>query len=161
MRLLPLAATIALAHPVRNVQGCAFDTATTLVCSTNDPRPDLWGIARQLLTIRLARPLDGRPVLGTPSVLGPVPTVTTSPLWCPGLGETEGIDIYGNRMLVAVNVPCAALAQLCTFARSDARSGDTDAPMRWSTTQLSETTAAPGRPKPASLTRPAPGRTPS
>ncbi|MDT5209126.1 MAG: hypothetical protein QOF67_1541, partial [Mycobacterium sp.] len=100
---LPLATTIALTHPVRNVQGCAFTSSTNLICSTNDSGTDLYRVPRQLLTVHLSRPLDGRPVAGTPDLLGAVPPQTL----CAGAaGEVEGIDVYGDRMVVAVNAPC-------------------------------------------------------
>jgi hypothetical protein len=113
-RPLSLAATITLAHPVRNVQGCAFDGSTTLVCSTNDPRTDLYAVPRQLLSVRLAQPLDGRSETAVPRLLGAVPSQTV----CPGHGEVEGIDVVGNRMRVAVNARCAPVTQVFTLLHS-------------------------------------------
>jgi hypothetical protein len=113
VRNLPLAATIRLAHPMRDVQGCAFDTATTLICSTNDPGRDLYRTPRQLITVTLAGPLDGGAVVGTPSLLGAVPKQTV----CPQVGETEGIDVTGNRMTVIVTAACAHTSELFTFTR--------------------------------------------
>jgi hypothetical protein len=109
---LPLAATVALTHPMRNVQGCAFTSSISMICSTNDPGIDLYPVPRQLLTVHLARPLDGRPVTGTPHLLGAVPSQTL----CSGPeGEVEGIDVYGDRMVVAVNAPCGPSTQLFTY----------------------------------------------
>ncbi|MCW2644384.1 MAG: putative secreted protein [Pseudonocardiales bacterium] len=109
---LPLATTIALTHPVRNVQGCAFSSATSMICSTNDSGTDLYPVPRQLLVVQLARPLDGRPVIGTPRLLGEVPSQTL----CAGpAGEVEGIDVHGNRMVVAVNTYCGPTSQLFTY----------------------------------------------
>ena len=113
VRDLPLAATIRLAHPMRDVQGCAFDTAMTLICSTNDPGRDLYRTPRQLITVTLARPLDGGTVVGSPSLLGPVPKQAA----CPQVGETEGIDVTGNRMTVIVTARCAHISELFTFTR--------------------------------------------
>lgn len=111
-RSLSLATTISLTHPVRDVQGCAFTSPTGLICSTNDPGPDLYPVPRQLLSIQLTRALDGRPVTGTPQLLGAVPAQTV----CGGpAGEVEGIDVHGNRLTVAVNAPCAASTQLFTY----------------------------------------------
>jgi hypothetical protein len=111
-QLLPLAATIALTHPMRNVQGCAFTSSTSMICSTNDPGTDLYPMPRQLLAVQLARPLDGRAVLGTPHLLGAVPAQTV----CDGApGEVEGIDVYGDRMVVAVNTPCSRATELFTY----------------------------------------------
>lgn len=75
---LPLAATIRLTRPVRNVQGCSFAAPRSLVCATDDPGSDLFGVARQLLAVRLSRPVDGRPATGSPVLLGAVPQVS----WC-------------------------------------------------------------------------------
>ena len=117
-RPLPLATTIALTHPVRNVQGCAFTAPTSMICSTNDSGTDLYAMPRQLLMVRLARPLDGRPVSGTPQLLGAVPAQTL----CAGLmGEVEGIDVYRNRMVVAVNASCLRRTELFTYTVAPAQ----------------------------------------
>ncbi|MDT4926528.1 MAG: hypothetical protein QOG01_4241 [Pseudonocardiales bacterium] len=111
-RPLPLATTITLTHPVRNVQGCAFTSSTRMICSTNDSGTDLYPVPRQLLMVQLARPLDGRPVTGTPHLLGAVPSQTL----CLGpTGEVEGIDVHGSRMVVAVNSDCGPSTQLFTY----------------------------------------------
>jgi hypothetical protein len=123
-RRLKLATTIRLTAPMRDVQGCAFDSATSLVCSTNDPGSGLYGVARPLLVVHLTRPLDGRPVVGVPHVLGAAPNQTL----CPGTGEVEGIDVFGNRLTLLVRAPCQSESQLFTFLRHHA--GD-PAP-RWS-----------------------------
>jgi hypothetical protein len=138
---LPLAATISLTHPVRNVQGCAFTSATALVCSTNDPGTDLYPVPRQLLTIGLARPLDGSPETGTPRFLGAVPAQTV----CAGpAGEVEGLDVYGNRLVVAVNAPCAASTELFTYVRPQ-RGADVDSSTHWSEPATSGPGMLPGR----------------
>jgi hypothetical protein len=112
VRSLPLATTIRLTHPVRDVQGCAFTSSTALVCSTNDPGTDLYDVPRQLLSVRLRHPLDGRPVTGRPQLLAPVPAQTL----CAGApGEVEGIDVRAERMQVAVNAPCAATTELFRY----------------------------------------------
>lgn len=99
---LPLAAVITLDRPVRNVQGCAFSSATTLQCSTNDRSRALFGVAQQLLTVHLARPLDGRPVAASVTLLGAVPGVRA----CQGTAEVEGIDVRAGRLRVSVVSPC-------------------------------------------------------
>ena len=112
VRSIPLATTITLTHPVRDVQGCAFTSSTALICSTNDPGTDLYAVPRQLLRIRLGHPLDGRPVTGRPHLLSPAPAQTV----CAGPpGEVEGIDVHAQRMVVAVNAPCAAATELFTY----------------------------------------------
>jgi hypothetical protein len=85
---LPLAATIALDAPVRDVQGCTFVNATQLLCSTDDPGTDLWPVPRQLLQVTLPHPLQGRRVNGRVTWLGPLPQQSE----CRGTYEVEGID---------------------------------------------------------------------
>jgi hypothetical protein len=124
---LPLASTIALTHPVRNVQGCAFTSATTLICSTNDAGTDLYPVPRQLLTVQLTRPLDGRRVAGKPHLLGEVPAQT---LGAGPAGEVEGIDVHGDRMVIAVNAPFGAGTQLFVY-RFPRRGVDVDPRASW------------------------------
>jgi hypothetical protein len=96
---LPLASVIRLTRPMRNVQGCAFATATELICATDDRHRDLYPIAQQLLRVRLSGPVSGRVQTGTPSLLAAVPHNPA----CPGAEETEGLDVTGNQMLLMVN----------------------------------------------------------
>jgi hypothetical protein len=127
VRALPLATTITLSHPVRDVQGCAFTSSTSLICSTNDPATDLFPVPRQLLTVRLARPLDGRPVTGVPHLLGAVPSQTL----CAGpAGEVEGIDVHGKRMVVAVNAQCTPSTELFSYT-IPRRGADVDPRTSW------------------------------
>jgi hypothetical protein len=109
-----LAAVIMLDRSVRDVQGCAFSSATALVCSTNDRSDELFGVAQQLLQVQLPHPLDGRPMAGFVSLLGAVPGVTA----CQGTAEVEGIDIHQHRMLVSVVSPCTATTTVLKFSRS-------------------------------------------
>jgi hypothetical protein len=108
---LPLSAVITLAQPMRDVQGCAFTSSTALVCSTNDPATDLYPVAKQLLAVRLGHRLDGRPTTATVRLLGAVPQDPA----CPGTGETEGLDVHGSRLLVAVVSPCRNATLLYTY----------------------------------------------
>ncbi|MGH3599663.1 MAG: hypothetical protein ACRDQH_05190 [Pseudonocardiaceae bacterium] len=87
-KTLPMAGTISLDHPVRDVQGCDFVTSTKLLCSTNDPSTDLWPTPYQLLSITFARALVGTPVTGHVSELGELPRLSN----CTGPYEVEGID---------------------------------------------------------------------
>jgi hypothetical protein len=100
---LALAATMSLDRPVRDVQGCAFATSTTLICSTNDRGSDLYPTPRQLLSIRLGRALDGTAARGSVSYLGEAPA-PPGPAYSPA-GEVEGIDVRGTTVTVAVNAP--------------------------------------------------------
>lgn len=106
------AGAVTLDRPVRDVQGCAFSSATSLVCSTNDPGRDLFPVPRQLLGVRLAHPIDGRPVSATVSLLGAVPTVDA----CGRPQEVEGIDVHGARMLVAVVSGCRSTTTTFRYA---------------------------------------------
>ncbi|MCW2526975.1 MAG: hypothetical protein JWM76_1835 [Pseudonocardiales bacterium] len=110
---LPLHSTIVLSHPMRNVQGCAFSTETTLICSTNDPAHDLYPLSRQIISLTLDRALDGRSIVGKPDVLGSVSGTGS----CPGDAETEGIDVGGGRLRLAVVQPrsCRAMTRLFTY----------------------------------------------
>lgn len=94
---LPLATTIRLTRPVRNVQGCSFASPTRLVCSTNDLTDDLFRTPQQLLSISLAHPVDGRPQTGRPRQIGQVPQLAGC-----GMAETEGIDVHHGRLLLVV-----------------------------------------------------------
>ncbi len=87
-RDLPTAFTVRLDHPVRNVQGCDFFTAQTLLCASDDPSADLFGMVKPLLRIDLARPLDGADVAGHVAALRPLPLVSI----CSGAFEVEGVD---------------------------------------------------------------------
>lgn len=112
---LPLAGTITLTHPVRNVQGCSFSSPTILFCATDDPGTDLFPMPRQLLQINLTRPLDGHSTLGTPQALGSVPQYSR----CPGTSEIEGVDVSGQRLSIVTNEPgaCHGRSVLLTYAR--------------------------------------------
>jgi hypothetical protein len=85
---LPLAAFIALDHPVNDIQGCDFITATTLICASDDDSRHLFANEKPLLEVRLAHPLVGKPVAGHVIDLGPIPQVSA----CTGTFEAEGVD---------------------------------------------------------------------
>lgn len=109
---LPLVATIRLTKPVRNVQGCTFASPTRLVCSTNDPYHDLFRTPKQLLSIGLSHPVNGRSQAGRPRELGPVPEL----VGC-GPAETEGVDIHNGRLLMTAREPasCGGRAEVFTY----------------------------------------------
>ncbi|MER7775085.1 hypothetical protein ABTZ21_08730 [Streptomyces sp. NPDC096191] len=90
---LPQAATVRLDHSVRDVQGCDFLDATTLLCSSDDPAGTLFGITKPLLRIDLSAAPNG-----TADVTGRVTALRQLPLRsaCSGDFETEGID-YDRR----------------------------------------------------------------
>jgi hypothetical protein len=111
-RDLPLAATITLSRPIRNVQGCAFASATQLVCATNDTDEDLFGVARQLIGIQLGHPLHGHAQRGRPFLLGAVPQSAAC-----GAPETEGLDVHGGRLLLVLHErgPCGSHTLVLTY----------------------------------------------
>ncbi|MEJ1201568.1 MULTISPECIES: hypothetical protein [unclassified Streptomyces] len=90
---LPQAATVHLDHAVRDVQGCDFLDATTLLCSSDDPAGALFGITKPLLRIDLSAAPNG-----TADVTGHVTALRQLPLRsaCSGGFEAEGID-YDRR----------------------------------------------------------------
>ncbi|MEV4255967.1 hypothetical protein AB0J52_22650 [Spirillospora sp. NPDC049652] len=114
---LPLAGQIKLDRPVRDVQGCDFVTATSLVCATDDTGTDLFPTTRQLLRITLSEPLHGRDVTARVTSLGQVPLISE----CKGEFETEGVDYdqVGGRLRVAVvpPSPCDVNTTIYTFRR--------------------------------------------
>jgi hypothetical protein len=112
---LGLNSTIQLRQPMRDVQGCVFRSSTALVCSTDDHRTDLYPVAEQLLAVWLDHPVDGRPVRATVHLIGAVPQDPS----CPTLGETEGLDIHGPTLSIAVNSPCRQATLLSTYAWTD------------------------------------------
>jgi hypothetical protein len=103
---LSLAATLELDRPVCNVQGGVFVDPVTLLCSSDDPDTALWPVARQLLQVDLPRPLDGDPVEGRVSCLGPLPLESR----CSGTFEVEGIDYDTSsgdlRVVIIPPAPC-------------------------------------------------------
>ncbi|MGW8633773.1 hypothetical protein [Streptomyces sp. NPDC055793] len=90
---LPQASTVRLDHAVRDVQGCDFLDATTLLCSSDDPEGTLFGITKPLLRIDLsAAPNGAADVTGHVTALRQLPLRSA----CSGDFETEGID-YDRR----------------------------------------------------------------
>ncbi|MET9357033.1 hypothetical protein ABZY14_29205 [Streptomyces sp. NPDC006617] len=90
---LPQVATVHLDHAVRDVQGCDFLDATTLLCSSDDPEGSLFGVTKPLLRIDLSAAPNG-----TADVTGHVTALRQLPLRsaCSGGFEAEGID-YDRR----------------------------------------------------------------
>ncbi|MFE2356669.1 hypothetical protein [Streptomyces parvulus] len=90
---LPQVSTVRLDRPVRDVQGCDFLDATTLLCSSDDPEGTLFGMTKPLLRIDLsAAPSGAADVTGRVTALRQLPLRSA----CSGGFETEGID-YDRR----------------------------------------------------------------
>jgi hypothetical protein len=115
---LPLSGTIALDHPVRNVQGATFVSATRLLCSTNDEGTDLWPTPRQLLEVNLVAPLVGAATSAQVTSLGELPTESI----CPGTFEVEGIDYDATagdlRVDIVPPAPCSVLTTIYRFRQA-------------------------------------------
>src|SRR5207302_7243531 len=91
-RDLPYAFAVRLDHPVRDVQGCDFTSATRLLCSSDDPDGTLFGMTKPLLQVDLAAAPGGNDVAGHVSALGRLPLDSA----CSGSFEVEGIDYDGR-----------------------------------------------------------------
>jgi hypothetical protein len=89
---LPYASAVRLDRPVRDIQGCDFVTATQLLCSSDDPAGELFGVTKPLLQVDLAGPVGGTDVAGAVTLLGQLPLQSG----CSGNFEAEGID-YDER----------------------------------------------------------------
>lgn len=94
-RDLPYTFAVRLDRPVRDVQGCDFYSATVLLCSSDDPAGELYGVTKPLLRIDLARPLDGGDVAGRVTLARQLPLSSG----CSGTFEAEGIDFHPDRTL--------------------------------------------------------------
>ncbi|MFF5141657.1 hypothetical protein ACFY6U_18335 [Streptomyces sp. NPDC013157] len=89
---LPLASVVDLDHAVRDVQGCDFSGATTLLCSSDDPDGSLFGYTKPLLQIDLSAQPGSANVTGHVTALRQLPLRSS----CSGTFEAEGID-YDRR----------------------------------------------------------------
>lgn len=89
---LPWASSIRLDHAVRDVQGCDFLSATTLLCASDDPAGTLFGMTKPLLQIDLSAEPGSSDVTGHVTALRQLPLRSS----CSGEFETEGID-YDRR----------------------------------------------------------------
>ncbi|MDH6218955.1 hypothetical protein [Streptomyces pseudovenezuelae] len=90
---LPQVSVVNLDHPVRDVQGCDFSSATTLLCSSDDPAGTLFGVTKPLLQVDLsAQPSGSGDVSGHVTALRQLPLRSG----CSGTFEAEGID-YDRR----------------------------------------------------------------
>jgi hypothetical protein len=93
---LPLVGYINLTSPVQNVQGCDFQSAKILLCSSD-------GISKQVLQISLAKSVSdsSRDNTGNVAVLADLPLKSS----CTGTFEAEGIDYYKSHVHVEVIPP--------------------------------------------------------
>ena len=98
--VMGLAAVITLDHPVRDVQGCVFDSSTQLICSSAVTGSDRWPPSYQLLTVSLPKPLEGTDTTGQVTPLGELPQLSG----CAGPYEAEGIDYDSGSHTLRVEV---------------------------------------------------------
>jgi len=112
---LSRAGDIRLDHPVRDIQGCDFVSATRLVCASNDAGADLFPTARQLLQVDLPAPLAGLATTGHVTDLGPLPQASN----CQGTFEAQGIDFDPGsgilRIMVIPPPPCDAVTTVYLY----------------------------------------------
>ncbi len=115
---LPLVGVVTLTRPVRDLQGCAFATATRLLCSASDPGRDLWPTPDPLLEIDLQHALSPAPggasTSATVSDIGELPQ--SSP--CQGSYEPEGVDLVRpGDLRVEVRPPglCGVVTQVYEY----------------------------------------------
>jgi hypothetical protein len=85
---LPYSFALRLNRPVRDIQGCDFTSARQLLCSSDDPAGQLFGITKPLLQLDLDSALNGSDVATRVTALGQLPLRSA----CGGNFETEGID---------------------------------------------------------------------
>ena len=85
---LDLAGYIQLDHQVNDVQGCAFVTATKLICASDDSTETLFSNDKPLLEVDLSAALTGKSVTGHVLDLGSIPQESV----CSGTFEAEGVD---------------------------------------------------------------------
>jgi hypothetical protein len=85
---LPIAFAVHLDHAVRDVQGCVFYSARTLLCSSDDPAGELFGITKPLLQVDLSGTPDGADLAGHVTALQQLPLSSG----CRGSFEVEGLD---------------------------------------------------------------------
>jgi hypothetical protein len=83
-----VASRILLDHMVRNLQGCDFVSATSLICASDDSANDIYPTSKPLLRIDLAHRLNGHDVTAHVTSLGQIPLSST----CVGAYTVEGDD---------------------------------------------------------------------
>ena len=110
-RVLDLAPSIHLDHPVRDLQGCAFTSPTQLLCSSADPGSDLWPTPDQLLQLTLMHPLDGTAATADVRSLGELPTLSA----CRGEYEPEGVDYHDGLLRVEVRSPGVCSPEITVY----------------------------------------------
>ena len=91
---LPLVGYINLTSTVQNVQGCDFQSASVLLCSSD-------GTTKQILQVNLQAPLGGTTDTASVVPLAYIPQKSS----CTGTFEAEGIDYYNSQVRVEIIPP--------------------------------------------------------
>jgi len=115
---LDLSGLIQLDHPVNDVQGCDFTSATQLVCASDDSSRTLFPDAEPLLEIDLSGPLTGGDTTGHVTDIGAIPENSI----CSGTYEDEGVDYDTATGVLRVEMIqpsiCGAVTTVYTYQRS-------------------------------------------
>lgn len=107
---LDLAGEIELDHEVNDVQGCAFASATELLCATTGD-PKLFTNPLPFLEITLRHALNGHSVPGHVVDLGSLPEQSA----CRGTFEAEGVDVDHRTGVVRAEVIQPGYCELATI----------------------------------------------
>jgi hypothetical protein len=121
---LPVTGQILLSQPVVDIQGCTFQTATRMFCTSDDPVTENGLPRKALLQVDLAHALDGGDVEGTVSLVFALPVPPSDcPIESPGSWPTdieiEGIDYdrWSGRLAVLILPPrwCALNSRVYNY----------------------------------------------
>ncbi|MFC1419039.1 hypothetical protein [Streptacidiphilus cavernicola] len=114
---LALSDEIRLDHPVNDIQGCDFTSATQLLCVSDDSSRSLFGDDKPLLEVDLPHALDGADITGHVTDLAPIPQTSI----CSGSFEAEGDDYDTATGVLRVEVIqpsiCGAATTVYTYTR--------------------------------------------
>jgi hypothetical protein len=117
---LAQAGQITLDHATRDIQGCDFVTDTRLVCLSDDAATDLFPDPRPMLQVDLPPALDGSPVTGHVTDLGPLPQESV----CSDTDyETEGVDYDPGSGTLRAEVVQPGACKVATTVYSYRQSG--------------------------------------
>jgi hypothetical protein len=105
---LPVTGQIQLDATVNDVQGCDFDSPTSLVCAADDPVAERGFPRKYTFEVILPHPLDGSTITGHVLSIGAVPEQSTcAPTgvgsW-PADYEVEGVDVDPTTGLLRVEM---------------------------------------------------------
>lgn len=108
---LKLSGYIQLDHPVNDIQGCDFTSATNLICASDDSSETLFSNQKPLLDIQLASALNGADVTGHVVDLGSIPQANSI---CSGTFEAEGVDYDPATGVLRVQIIQPSVCEVAT-----------------------------------------------